>query len=361
MKRLLAALLVYLLPIPFAAGASPFQPYAVTSYELTYEVVVRDLGPSDAFAIPLRVALLKSWEPHQFVRSISVNPQPDQRLEDNLGNSFATYQIERLQPGERFTVRVDASLTVNSIDYTVDPRSVGQSDKNDPNYSNFIVPTKFIQSDDPAVRSTAQQILVESSFLMDIVFKSYNWVIDNIDFKRLPGELGAAYAIRNREGDSAEFSNLLAALLRANQIPAQRISGWGGTFVQGGNYTANNVGHGWVEFYLPNYGWIPMDPTFGKAHRFDNFVKSDDKHIILTKGAGVHFFTRGLYETPFGEADVLTDYNIYVHKKGTEYVSSTGQLIITSFFVVPVVFFTFFMVRAKMRAKSRSLPSLATF
>jgi len=326
-----------------------FEAYSITSYDLAYSLNVSNLGPSDALAIPLRVALLQSWTPHQKVLSRTVLPEPNETYTDALGNAFALYQIDQLKPERSFNVTIRATLEVYSIDYNVDPRNVGEYHPSDSSFANHVIPSKLIESESAEIKGQARAILAESSFLLDVAFKSYNWVIDNLSFERLAGELGALYTYKNRVGDSAEISNLLVALLRANRIPAQRISGWGGTFVMNETYTAAQVAHGWSELYLANYGWIPMDPTFGRSQRFDNFLKSDERHIILTKGAGVHLFTRGLYETPFGAADVLTSYNIHILDKATRYVSPAGNVITALFFAVPITVLGLMLVRIRKK------------
>jgi len=346
-------LLILMSPVQ-AQGETQFSPYSITTYNLTYSVTLHNLGPSDAFDIPLRVALLGTWQPHQSVSEISVEPEPDERYVDFLNNSFVIYHVKRLAPEERFTVRVHAVLNVYSMDYNIEPRQVGTYNENDSNYKNYIVPSKFIESDDPQIQATARDILRDSNTLLDTIFKTYNWVIDNIEYEKIPGEVGALYAYKNREGDSAEFSNLFIALLRANGIPSRRISGWGGSLDEGGEYTSTQVAHGWAEFYVLNYGWIPADPTFGRLHRWDNFAKADNKHIILTKGSDVHFYTRGLYNAPYGEADVLTYYNISVHQKTVRYVSPERNVIIFIFFFVPMIFFVFIIVKIR---KERAHPS----
>jgi len=345
---ILLTLVLLLLTSPVRSqGEAQFRQYSITTYNLTYEVTLHNLGPSDAVDIPLRVALLKTWEPHQSIREISVEPEPDEKYMDFLNNSFVIYHVRRLAPEEKFTVRVHAVLDVYSIDYNIDPRQVGTYNENDPNYKNYIVPSKFIESDDTQIQATARDILRDSNTLLDTIFKTYNWVIDNIEYEKIPGEVGALYAYKNREGDSAEFSNLFIALLRANGIPSRRISGWGGSLNEGGEYTSEQVAHGWAEFYLLNYGWIPADPTFGRLHRWENFAKADNEHIILTKGSDVHFYTRGLYNAPYGAADVLTNYNISVHEKTVYHISPERNAIIFVFFSVPILFFLFIILKIR--------------
>lgn len=66
------------------------------------------------------------------------------------------------------------------------------------------------------------------------------------------------YAHRMGHADCGQQTLLLITLLRLNGIPARWQSGW--EFGPGEFDTM----HDWGEFYLPPYGWLPMDVTHGQ-------------------------------------------------------------------------------------------------
>jgi transglutaminase-like putative cysteine protease len=68
------------------------------------------------------------------------------------------------------------------------------------------------------------------------------------------------YTLHAGHGDCGEQTMLLIALLRLNGIPARWQSGF---IFSDGKY--NNI-HDWGQLYLPPYGWVPMDVTFGQLH-----------------------------------------------------------------------------------------------
>jgi transglutaminase-like putative cysteine protease len=74
------------------------------------------------------------------------------------------------------------------------------------------------------------------------------------------------YTLHAGHGDCGQQTLLLMTLLRLNGIPARWQSGW---VYSDGDY--DNM-HDWAQLYLPPYGWVPMDVTFGR-------LKSGDPQI----------------------------------------------------------------------------------
>jgi len=94
--------------------------------------------------------------------------------------------------------------------------------------------------------------------------RCFEWVRDNIqhssDFKRNPVTCNASDVLREGTGYCYAKSHLLAALLRANDIPAgfcyQRLS----IDETGAPYSL----HGLNAVYLPEFGWYRIDPRGNK-------------------------------------------------------------------------------------------------
>ncbi|NLT35522.1 MAG: transglutaminase domain-containing protein [Gaiellales bacterium] len=67
------------------------------------------------------------------------------------------------------------------------------------------------------------------------------------------GEPESTYVHELRRGNCGAQATYFPALCRPLGIPARTTGGWQ-------LFTGNFAGHFWAEFYLPNYGWIPVDP-----------------------------------------------------------------------------------------------------
>jgi len=68
----------------------------------------------------------------------------------------------------------------------------------------------------------------------------------------------AVAALKRGKGDCASFASVFVTLCRRAGIPARPALG----FIEG-----TNKWHVWAEFWLPNVGWIPVDPAYADGLR----------------------------------------------------------------------------------------------
>lgn len=81
--------------------------------------------------------------------------------------------------------------------------------------------------------------------------KCYEWTADFLEYDNQPSTpLTMSELMERRKGDCTEYATLLVSLLRAKGIPARHvILKWRGL----------DTYHARAEFYIPGYGWIPVD------------------------------------------------------------------------------------------------------
>lgn len=352
-KKALAVLTVIILLSISIAGYSIttekpiMEKYEETIFDFEVKVSLKNLGIAPAFDIPLRLAVPTDHEPQQIVLSSSFSAQPERFSNGSYGNKFSHFTIERLDPTMTWNLSIYLKVKLISLDYNLIKEKIGE-------YTNetdrYLVEDSYINVNDPAIQNLAKKLSGESDDILDTIWSSYEWVVDNIAYQQVPGEYDARTTLRNGEGGSAEISNLFIALLRANMIPARRLSGWGNHFSEGKELHLSRFSHGWAEFYLPNYGWIPADPTWGKNQKFDNYAKTDSNHIIMARGSGIHYYWRGPYAEPYGETELDSDYRVIVKNADTKNLSKTRLIITYSIFFGPVPFVIFIInKRIKLR------------
>lgn len=119
----------------------------------------------------------------------------------------------------------------------------------------FLNSTPIIDWRHPDVLSQAQLLSAGATDPLTIARRCFEWVRDNIhhsaDFRRNPVTCSPSHVLAERTGYCYAKSHLLAALLRANQIPAgfcyQRLS----IDDTGAPYSL----HGLNAIHLPGFGW----------------------------------------------------------------------------------------------------------
>lgn len=128
----------------------------------------------------------------------------------------------------------------------------------------YLAASTYIDRDDPAVRNLAKSLALNLSSQEDYAKKCLEWVRDNIrhsvDYQLNPVTCKASDVLRYGTGYCYAKSHLLAALLRANGLPAglcyQRLS----RDDDGAPYCL----HGLNAVFLRQHGWYRIDARGNK-------------------------------------------------------------------------------------------------
>lgn len=129
----------------------------------------------------------------------------------------------------------------------------------------FLVASKYIDCDDADIQRVARTLANRASSEIERVRRCFEFVRDDIrhsvDFKLNPVTCKASDVLQHKTGYCYAKSHLLAALLRANDIPAglcyQRLSVSG----RGAPYCL----HGLNAVHIDEFGWLRLDARGNKA------------------------------------------------------------------------------------------------
>ena len=107
-----------------------------------------------------------------------------------------------------------------------------------------------------------------------------------------------------KRGVCDEFSTLTISMFRSVGIPARYVSGYVYTNI-GNNGCTNFEPHSWVEVYLPNHGWVSVDPTYKE------FFWINSAHIPLYKNQDMLDISSLYIERHGSESSAFLDKNTY--------------------------------------------------
>ncbi len=139
-------------------------------------------------------------------------------------------------------------------------------------FSHFLEPTSFCQSDDPEIKKTAEEIIGGEKNSWRAAKKIAEWMSKEMTSTYDVGFADAREVWRSREGDCSEHTVLAVALLRAAGIPARAAVG----IMYGGGIFAY---HMWPEVYVGR--WIGLDSKWLARDKKTGEYYTDATHIRL--------------------------------------------------------------------------------
>ncbi|RVT99977.1 transglutaminase family protein [Mucilaginibacter limnophilus] len=109
-----------------------------------------------------------------------------------------------------------------------------------------------------------------------IVLRFCQYVFDNFEYIKgvttVDTTLDEIWKLR--AGVCQDFAHIMTEMLRIVQIPARYVSGYICTNSNG--MRGEGATHAWVEAYIPDYGWLGIDPT--------NNCIANETHVRLAVG-----------------------------------------------------------------------------
>ena len=144
--------------------------------------------------------------------------------------------------------------------FKVDPARVGRYDTRSALYRQYTASHANTRIT-PAISRTARRIVGDEKNPYLAAKLLYDYVVHTVKYSYVPhlalyprGEAESVYVHEHKYGDCGAQSIYFSALCRAAGIPARTPGGFQ-------IFTGTPASHFWAELYLPNYGWIPVDPT----------------------------------------------------------------------------------------------------
>jgi transglutaminase-like putative cysteine protease len=237
-------LLMLILPAAFAAGFG----YSRVSIDRTWKIT--GTGP---FEFTGALAVNNS---NQKIISFGTSPDMDVFSDDN-GTVWVRYSGEG-------SANLSASAIV-AIDYDTNITA-------DPPVPGMPLPATRLTEADKAMELQAQSLGQENSSLRTIR-NLVDWVHSYVtyDLSYWGKVKSASEVFSEKRGVCVEYTHLLISLARSIGFQTRYVSGYA--------YAGAWQPHAWAEIYVPGYGWLPADATFGQVGILDN------THLALQKGA----------------------------------------------------------------------------
>lgn len=285
---ILFALLLLAQPI-IAAQAEESTIYSTTiNYDLT------NTGSNPASNVRVKIYIFDNysgWADQEIIsETILVDgTQEYPTITETTDNRWTEITIGNLAPGETKRITVMQTLWVWSVQFSINPNSVGTTFPSE--VEEFMLPVSgLFESDRSAIQEFANEIIENETNPYLKAKRILDNVIDYLTYEPQAVEHSALWAYNSRKADCTGHSNLFIALARAAGIPAKAVVGKGFLPLYSiglGSVDIKGLGHEWVIIYLPSIGWVPVDAVWPAGQ--GSFGKIDHLHIVdaTTGGEGV--------------------------------------------------------------------------
>jgi hypothetical protein len=182
--------------------------------------------------------------------------------EEQGGQRVAVFRFDKLEASEGQIFGWKALMEVRGIKYHLTPRDVENSPPLSPEFQQkYLVDDDDLAMDSPTIRWAAADAIGTETNLLRKILRIRNYVYDRLSYSIKPHIDTPDVALERGTGSCGEYVGVLLALARLNKIACRTV----GRYKcppdpdQRGIPLQPDFNHVWLEFYLPGFGWLPME------------------------------------------------------------------------------------------------------
>ena len=240
-----------------------------------------EVNKSDCNDLTKLIIMLPYAQTNQYQTVTNINTHSGDLLDipetDDKYLRYTLSESDIQNYGNTFNIFYEFDITLNSIDFDFDQITEIYPYNTSSNIytwytgasGDYVVPTNS------SIQTIGDNLWSQSSDIVDYAERCYVYVAENYDYLNpYTGLHTLEDIISAGGGDCGNLSSIYVSLLRYKDIPSRHIV----TVRSDGSY------HVWADFYLENYGWIPVDVTYKQSNSSGNyFGKYDGNGIVFNK------------------------------------------------------------------------------
>lgn len=231
------------------------------THKITFNHHTTCYGPGKIKSLDVFLALPENRDNQKLLGDIAYNTKPTDIVTDKWGQKTALFHYENIKPGEKKAIQVTSIVETHDVRYFLYPEKMGTLADIPQNIkSKYLQDEEKYQINDEVIQNTVKKVVGDETNPYWIMRKLHQFLIAHLYYKMDGAWDMAPTVISNGHGSCSEYTFVYIALCRASGLPARYV---GSTWDRKEKTYLDEVYHRWVEVYLPNYGWIPTDPTHG--------------------------------------------------------------------------------------------------
>ena len=239
------------------------------NYTINYSVDIKVLEASRPNTLYLWMPQPVMSPSQRNVTLVSRNLEP--LLENHMG--IKLFKLENLITGSGLNVNLSYHVEVYTQETTLRPlvNTSGTSELSEYTQSSILIP-----SNDPTIKTLVNTIIGRERNPYIKARLIYDWIAWEMNFT--PQEMfvdkitasSIIAAAEKKQSDANTAALLFTTLARAGGIPCIPVAG---VLV---NSNGQTLRHYWAEFWIEDFGWVPVDPIMGARAVPEQFVLKQD-------------------------------------------------------------------------------------
>jgi hypothetical protein len=253
-------------------------------YQVSYGVEISQVSSTGVGAMDLWIPAISKSTAQRNIEGIF---EPEPMWKDF--NGTMRYHISEFDPWSTYTFDLTYWFDRYSIETDINERSVPAYKKESQLYRRYTEATALFPHQESIFASTASRYARANPSPYAAARALYRHLIDNMEYSGGEPARSVTDALSSGRGDAYDYAMVYVTLCRAAGIPARPVAG----FIVHGDKRSRK--HFWAEFYIENFGWIPVDPALGDGlpigdiagvdnRRDYYFGNLDNQHIVFSRG-----------------------------------------------------------------------------
>ncbi len=230
------------------------------TFEFTYSAEVHDI-PSGSKDVQIWLPYPQSSEYQKILKAKVSSPYPSQILTaPQNGNQMVHIDVKNPATA---SILVTMEFTVERTEHVHKAFTdvSGTAPSAPPDLTRWLLPDHLVPLDQ-RIRELSAEVTAGKSTDLDKARAIYDYVLANMKYDKSGTGWGNGdiyWACDAKRGNCTDFHSLFIGLARSAGIPAKFEIG----FPLPAAATSGEIGgyHCWAEFYLKDYGWVPIDAS----------------------------------------------------------------------------------------------------
>ncbi len=218
-------------------------------------------GPGKIKTLDVFLGVPENRPNQDIVGEITYNTKPSGFITDKWGLKTANFSYKDVEPGTSVTSEYIVTFDSYDVRYFLYPEEIGSMGEVPQDIKDkYLSDNDKYQINHPVIQNTVKRVVGDETNPYWIVRKLHHHLIDNLKYIMDGAWDMAPTVLSQGHGSCSEYTFVFIAMCRAAGLPARYV---GATWIKKDEASMDDVYHRWVEVYLPNFGWVPTDPTHG--------------------------------------------------------------------------------------------------